>query len=78
MMNSDQYTPIPYQQLSKDALAGVIEEFIQREGTDYGLLEFSFDDKYAQVLAQIQKGQALIVFDHDSQSVSIMLKDQLI
>ncbi len=78
MSHSDQYTTIPYTQLSQDALLGVIDEFISREGTDYGLLEVSYEDKCAQVLAQIKQGLALIVFDHDSQSVSIMLKEQLL
>jgi len=77
MSESDQYTLIPFQKLSKDALEGVLEEFINREGTDYGAIEMSFNDKCDQVLAQIKQGQVLIVFDHDSQSVSLMLKDQL-
>lgn len=71
------YTPIPYEKLSKDALSGVIEEFVNREGTDYGLYEHSFDDKCEQLLDSIKSGRALIVFDHDSQSVSVMHKDQL-
>jgi len=77
MSDSDQYTLIPYEKLSKDALHGVLEEFISREGTDYGLIEVSFDDKCEQVMAQIKQGQVLIVFDHDSQSVGLMLKEEL-
>lgn len=77
MSESDQYTLVPFQKLSKDALEGVLEEFINREGTDYGAIEMSFDEKCEQVLTQIKIGQVLIVFDHDSQSVSLMLKEQL-
>jgi len=72
-----QYTPIPYTQLSAEALQGVIETFINREGTDYGLEEYSFEQKIQQVRAQIESGEAVIVFDHDSQSVGILHKDQL-
>lgn len=71
------YTSIPYAQLSQDALTGVIEEFVNREGTDYGQFEHSFADKCEQLLDSIKAGRALIVFDHDSQSVSVMHKDQL-
>ncbi|GAA6133802.1 YheU family protein [Oceaniserpentilla sp. 4NH20-0058] len=71
------FTPIPYGQLSEEALQGVIESFINREGTDYGHEEFSFTQKYQQVMGQIQSGEAVIVFDHDTQSVGIMHKDQL-
>lgn len=77
MSDSFSFTPIPYQQLSSEALQGVIESYINREGTDYGLEEFSFAEKYEQVLRQIHSGEAVIVFDHDTQSVGIMHKDQL-
>lgn len=77
MSDSFEYTTIPYQQLSKDALNGVIEEYINREGTDYGLQEYSFEQKSEQVLSLIRNGQAKIVFEHNSQTVSILHKDQL-
>ncbi|MFT7108586.1 MAG: hypothetical protein ACI843_000231 [Psychrobacter glaciei] len=77
MDESFEYTPIPFDQLSKDALTGVIEEFINREGTDYGHMEFSFEQKCEQVLSLIRNGNAQIVFDHQSQTVSIMNRDQL-
>jgi uncharacterized protein YheU (UPF0270 family) len=77
MSDEYQYTPIPYAQLSQDALNGVIETFINREGTDYGLEEYSFEQKSQQVMDQLISGEAVIVFDHDSQSVSILHKDQL-
>jgi len=77
MSQNLEFTPIPYNQLSQDALQGVIEAFINREGTDYGLEEYSFEDKCQQVLAQIHSGEAVIVFDHDTQTVGIMHKDQL-
>lgn len=74
---SYEYTLIPYTQLSQDALQGVIEAFVNREGTDYGQIEHTFDDKCDQVLMQLKNKEAHIVFDHDSQSVSILHKDQL-
>jgi uncharacterized protein YheU (UPF0270 family) len=77
MTESDLYTLIPFDKLSKDALDGVLEEFVNREGTDYGLIETSFADKCGQVLAQIKHGKVLIVFDHDTQSVGLMLKEEL-
>ncbi len=80
MTDADEFTKIPYDKLSKEALQGIIEEFINREGTDYGLIEASFTDKCDQVLAQIKRGDVLVVFvfDHGSQSVGVMHKDQLI
>ena len=78
MSDSQDYTLVPYQQLSRDALMGVIEEFINREGTDYGFIEATFSDKCDQVLSQLKQGHVVIAFDHGSQSVGVMHKDQLL
>lgn len=63
---------IPHQQLSAPALRGLIEEFITREGTDYGLSETSLDTKVDQVQRQIERGEVVVVFDPASESVSLL------
>lgn len=65
---------IPHQQLSSDALQGLIEEFITRDGTDYGEVEISLTQKVAQVKRQLDRGEVVIVFDPASESVSILTK----
>ena len=67
---------IPAEQLSPDALLGLIEEFITREGTDYGELEWSLDQKVEQVRAQLRRGEAVIVFDIAAESCTLMPRDQ--
>jgi uncharacterized protein len=52
-------------------LRGVIESFVLREGTDYGEREFSLEQKVAQVLAQLERGQARILFDPQTSSVTL-------
>lgn len=69
------FIEIPFRQLSDDALQGVIEEYVGREGTDYGLLEYSFDEKVAQVRACLMTGRAVIVYDQQTQSCTLLLKD---
>jgi uncharacterized protein YheU (UPF0270 family) len=49
----------------------VIESFVLREGTDYGEREHSLDEKVAQVRAQLERGQARILFDPQSNTVTI-------
>jgi uncharacterized protein YheU (UPF0270 family) len=63
---------VPYTELSADLLHAVIESFVLREGTDYGEKELSLQDKVARVAAQLKKGEARIVFDPESESVSIV------
>ena len=65
---------VPHTELSADALQGVIESFVLREGTDYGEHHFSLDQKVAHVLRQLERGEAQIVFDEVSESVDIRKK----
>jgi len=65
---------IPYQQLSPEALQGVIEEFINREGTDYGCVEYSLADKVAQLEGRLKAGKAGIIFDSELQSCTFINK----
>ncbi len=63
---------VPHDQLSADALRGVIESFVLQEGTDYGAREFTLEQKVAQVLHQLERGEARILFDPASGSVDIV------
>jgi len=66
---------IPYDQLSPEALNGVIEEFVTRDGTDYGEKEISLETKISQVLGQLKSGKAVIVFDQESETCNILRSD---
>ncbi len=67
---------VPFAELSADALRGVVEAFVLREGTDYGARAVSHEDKVAQVLRQLERGEARIVFDPMSETVDIMVKER--
>ena len=62
---------IPYKELSDDALRGVIESFVLREGTDYGEKDFTLEQKVSHVMRQLERGEASIMFDPNSESVTI-------
>ena len=64
---------VPHTELSKEALRGVAESFVLREGTDYGERDVSHDEKVAQVIRQLQRGEARIMFDPLDSSVTIVL-----
>lgn len=64
---------IPHRELSAEALRGVLESFVLREGTDYGEREVSLDRKVAQVLRQLERGEAQIIFDTTLQSIDIVV-----
>jgi hypothetical protein len=64
---------IPYTELSEDALRGVLESFVLREGTEYGERDFSLDQKVAHVIRQLQRGEVQIVFDPGSETIDIVV-----
>jgi uncharacterized protein len=63
---------VPYTELAPDLLHAVIESYVLREGTDYGEKEFSLEDKVAHVIKQLKRGDAQIVFDPETESISII------
>jgi uncharacterized protein len=63
---------VPHTELAADLLYAVVESFVLREGTDYGEREHSLAEKVARVMTQLKKGDANIVFDPESESVSIV------
>ncbi len=67
---------IPLEQLNEDTLMAIIEDFILREGTEYGDVEVSNSHKINQVKQQLKKGTAVLVYSELHESVNIMSSDQ--
>lgn len=63
---------IPWQRLSDDVLDAVIEEFVSREGTEYGAEDYSLAGKVAQVRLQLKRGEAVVDFDPDTETCHLM------
>ena len=68
---------IPHTALEAATLDSLIEEFVTREGTDYGTQAFTLMDKVGQVRRQLEHGEAFIVFDPDTSSCHIISKSEL-
>lgn len=66
---------IPVNKLSAHALQGVVEEFISRNGTDYGAIESSWETKIKQVKDKLKNGLAVLVFDDEAETTNIFLAD---
>lgn len=66
---------IPYQQLSPQALHGLIEEFVTRDGTDYGHTEATLERKVEQVMRHLKSGEIVIVYNYDEEQCNIINKE---
>lgn len=80
-MTDDQESPgdkspveVPHTELAPATLRAVIESFVLREGTDYGERDVSLDRKVADVQRQLECGEAVIVYDPESDSIDIVVK----
>jgi hypothetical protein len=63
---------VPYAELAPELLHAVVESYVLREGTDYGEREFSLPEKVAHVIGRLERGEAQIVFDPETDTVSIV------
>ncbi len=63
---------VPYTALSADALRGLVEEFVTRDGTDYGVRERTVEEKCRDVMRQLERGEVKIVFDPASRSANLV------
>ncbi len=68
---------IAYKDLSPDALRGVIEEYIGREGTDYGPQDYTLAAKVEQVMRQLERGEVKIYFDAESETCTLATPQQM-
>ncbi|MBU0681696.1 MAG: YheU family protein [Proteobacteria bacterium] len=63
---------VPYEQLEPDTLQSLIQEFVTRDGNDWGNVEGALENKVNQVMQQLCNRQAKIVFDLKSQTANIV------
>jgi uncharacterized protein len=71
-MNEEEGIEVPWDQLSAETLRAVIEAFVLRYGTDYGVEEARMDTKVDQVKRQLERGEAAVVYDAVTETCSII------
>jgi len=73
--DNDSIVIIPHERLSSESLKSLIEEFVTRDGTDYGETDVPLQRKIDQVMRQILSGKTVILFHESSQTVDIVSTD---
>ncbi len=63
---------IPYTQLDPETLQRMIQEFVTRDGADWGEAGGTLAEKVAQVLQQLRDRRVKIVFELKSQTANIV------
>ena len=65
---------VPHAELAPETLRAVVESFVLREGTDYGAQDVPFERKVADVVRQLERREAVIVYDPETDSVGIVVR----
>ena len=68
---------IPWGELAPDTLNALVEEFVTREGTDYGEQEIDLERKVLQVIQGIKRKEYCIIFDTELEAAHIITRQQL-
>jgi len=59
---------IPYQELSPEAVRGIVEEVVTRDGTELSDAE----SMIAQVMSQLAQGTVVITYDMETKTCNIV------
>ena len=68
---------MPILNISPEALKGLLEEYASRDGTDYGLVEVTIDEKTKILREQLERGELSILFDEETQEFDIVMREQM-
>lgn len=68
---------VPIDRLDVDTLRRLVAEFVTRQGTDYGAVEATLERKVDDVLRQLRRGEAAVVWDPESETTSVVLARDL-
>ena len=68
---------VPYEDLSPEALRGLIEEFVTRPGTDTGYTEGSLENNVDMVMKQLKLGDVLIVYEEKTLTANLVPKQMV-
>ncbi|MGK2945111.1 MAG: YheU family protein [Desulfuromonadales bacterium] len=64
---------VPYDRIDPDTLRNMIQEFVTRDGADWGEAGCNLEDKCEQVLQQLRIKRVKVVFDLTSQTANIVV-----
>ncbi len=62
-----EFVLVPPGKLSADVLQGLLEEYVNRDGTDYGARELGLEEKVASLRRQLDGGELRILYDLSSE-----------
>ncbi len=69
----EEVVEVPYERLDPETLRNLIQEFVTRDGADWGETGGALEDKVAQVMQQLRSRKVKVVFELKSQTANIVV-----
>lgn len=68
---------VPWRAVAPDTLRNLIEEYVTRDGTDYGEREVPLDTRVEQVMNALRREDVVLWFDEALEEVALVPRDRL-
>ena len=68
---------VPWQDIADDTLQRLLEEFVTRDGTDYGEREMAVATRVDQVRDGLRRKLLVIWFNEETEEISILPRDHV-
>ena len=68
---------VPWRDIAPDTLRNLLEEFVTRDGTDYGEQEITLEERVRRVENLLRRGKAVVWFDPATETITILMREQL-
>ena len=69
----EQEVEVPYNRLDPETLRNVIQEFVTRDGADWGEVGGTLEEKIDLVMQQLRNRKIKVVFEMKSQTANIVV-----
>lgn len=68
---------VPWREIDAETLDNLLEEYVSRDGTDYGESEVSVETRVGQMRRRLEKGDAFVWVDEDTGDINILSREQV-
>ena len=68
---------VPVDAVPERSLINMLEEFVTRDGTDYGEREVPVRERVIQVHRLLERGEIVIWYDETTETLSLFARDQI-
>ncbi|MEQ8517239.1 MAG: YheU family protein [Chromatocurvus sp.] len=70
------FVRVPPERLPAETLAALLEEYVSRDGTDYGRYDISVAEKRSQLQSRLTTGDLQLLYDADSEHWDLVDKNR--